>query len=280
MHWYKKHIGDYRRRTSGLSLLGHGIYQQLIDDYYLNEGPFKMSLDDICFQIGAESEIEVRTTERVLRKYFRDTPDGWVHDHCEEVLEPYLSRCKKNKESGKLGGRPKKDDVENQSETNMVSTSNQSETIAGYNQLTNKPSKENNIHQSVIDECFDVFWEAGMRKVGKKPAYDKFARIIKSLPKEIEPLVFANALSEDIKQRIKNKQNGFDLMHPTTYLNQERWSDEQTNEVNTGANKQAPSAPASEQVSNAILESIYGQQQERPDDLVGDGKVIREFVDD
>ena len=39
MHYYQFNIGDYRRDTSHLSLLEHGIYRQLIDTYYLSEKP-------------------------------------------------------------------------------------------------------------------------------------------------------------------------------------------------------------------------------------------------
>jgi Protein of unknown function (DUF1376) len=39
MYYYQHHIGDYRKDTSHLSLIEHGIYRQLLDLYYITEKP-------------------------------------------------------------------------------------------------------------------------------------------------------------------------------------------------------------------------------------------------
>tara|TARA_R110000765_G_scaffold175687_1_gene280564 strand:- start:134 stop:976 length:843 start_codon:yes stop_codon:yes gene_type:complete len=92
-----------------------------------------------------------------------------------------------------------------------------------------------------LEIAFDLFWEAGMKKLNKKKALTAFKAQFKSHKKELNPVNpeehFASHLITDIKLRLKNQQFGFATMHPTTYLNGERWTDEQTNpnEVNKPA---------------------------------------------
>lgn len=73
------------------------------------------------------------------------------------------------------------------------------------------------------DEAFEIFWTAGMRKVNKKKAKSLFTRIAKD---NQPPEMFALFLRGDIKNRLAVSQFGFAAMHPTTYLNGERWEDD------------------------------------------------------
>lgn len=74
-----------------------------------------------------------------------------------------------------------------------------------------------------LDRLFEMFWESGMRKVNKKKARSIFRRVIKGHP---NPTLFTEQLIFDVRDRLLNKQFGFTEMHPTTYLNGERWNDE------------------------------------------------------
>jgi hypothetical protein len=80
------------------------------------------------------------------------------------------------------------------------------------------------------DELFDLFWSAGMRKMNKKKAKHKFILLVKA---HSDPVRFTYMLVKDIELRIKNNQQGFDMMHPTTYLNGERWEDEHRRDCKT-----------------------------------------------
>lgn len=75
---------------------------------------------------------------------------------------------------------------------------------------------------AAIDEAFEQFWSAGMRKIGKKDARSAF----KSKCKGRDPWEFAQVLTQDIKRRLGMGQMGFDALHPKTYLHGERWNDE------------------------------------------------------
>lgn len=63
-------------------------------------------------------------------------------------------------------------------------------------------------------------------------------RLIKS---EENPLDFTNNLINDVLVRLDSNQLGFEQMHPTTYLNGERWNDEVTHETHQQANQPKPS---------------------------------------
>lgn len=79
-------------------------------------------------------------------------------------------------------------------------------------------------HTSSVDEGFALFWDAGMVKAGKKAAQAKFAALVKR--QKADPLEFGRMLADDVRARMKAQVFGFDKLHPTTYLNQERWTDE------------------------------------------------------
>lgn len=75
----------------------------------------------------------------------------------------------------------------------------------------------------MTDELFERFWLAGMRKCNKKKARPLFNRVLKG---HADPESFVTMLIIDIKARLDSNQLGFVEMHPTTYLNGERWEDE------------------------------------------------------
>ncbi len=97
--------------------------------------------------------------------------------------------------------------------------------------LTPEPvSKNQSFNQSVNHSCatalrdaFEVFYNAGLPKKSRKRAEDAF----KAQAKKIDDVAeFAQMLADNINSRLGTGELGFDAMHPTTYLNQQRWLDE------------------------------------------------------
>lgn len=79
----------------------------------------------------------------------------------------------------------------------------------------------------INDDLFEQFWLAGMRKCNKKKAKPLFSRLLKASD---DPEAFTSKLVEDVKLRLSINQLGFKEMHPSTYLNGERWEDEIVND--------------------------------------------------
>ena len=76
-----------------------------------------------------------------------------------------------------------------------------------------------------MNDLFELFWLAGMRKSNKKMARKSFERVIKA---NDDPEDFVQRLIKDIEYRISVGQFGFNQMLPTTYLNGERWEDDKS----------------------------------------------------
>ena len=124
MNYYKRHLGDYARDTGHLSALEHGIYTLLLDWYYVNEKPIA---EDKAIRIARGNQDE---TMMVLNEFFKKTEKGWVHSRADREIREYTAKAEKNRESGKLGGRPKK--------TMVVSERLANETLA----TSHKPLEE------------------------------------------------------------------------------------------------------------------------------------------
>jgi len=111
MHYYKFNIADYRKDTSHLTTIEHGIYRQLIDWYYLDEKPIPLETQVVSRRLRLGSDMEFSSLQNVLSDFFKEGKTGYVHKRIEVEIKDYQEQVEKNKNNGKLGGRPKKTQV-------------------------------------------------------------------------------------------------------------------------------------------------------------------------
>lgn len=113
-------------------------------------------------------------------------------------------------------------------------------------------------NEKKLSNAFDIFYSAGLVKKSKVAAFKKF----KSLTKEMkaDPFEFAELLSADVKHRVAMQQFGIDKLHPSTYLNQQRWTDE--HETNNGQLTPNGKQSAAERIK-ARNNAKYGQPSGR-----------------
>ncbi|HBC5645427.1 TPA: replication protein [Proteus mirabilis] len=100
-----------------------------------------------------------------------------------------------------------------------------SEEVRSANEKSNsEPTKPD----PFLEPFEKIFWVAGMRKIGKDKSKSAFKSKFKEWRKETGGTIdeFAKLLADDIQYRLRIQQFGFDKMHPTTYLNGSRWTDE------------------------------------------------------
>ena len=71
--------------------------------------------------------------------------------------------------------------------------------------------------------AFQIFYDAGLPKKNRQKAEAAFAKHARKRP---DPIAFAEKLAANIAFRLEAGELGFDKLHPTTYLNQQRWEDE------------------------------------------------------
>lgn len=82
-----------------------------------------------------------------------------------------------------------------------------------------------------LENAFDVFWNVYKVKVNKSGALKSFKSAYKKYSQKTQkstPQEFAEMLVRDVQKRLSLGQFGFDKLHPTTYLNNARWEDEDT----------------------------------------------------
>lgn len=122
----------------------------------------------------------------------------------------------------------------NQQTTNKQPTSNQQVTTSNND---NNGNNEKNIDQSKIareeleESSFDYWWSFYPKKVAKAASLKSWKKTIKKMDEQtIRDLT--NHIADDCKMRLssleagEDKFLGFDRLHATTYLNQERYNDD------------------------------------------------------
>jgi uncharacterized protein YdaU (DUF1376 family) len=97
MHYYKRNIGNYAKRTSRLTLLQHGVYTLLLDACYDREA---FPTEEQAVQwLWASSAEEVEAIKFVLNRYFIKSGDGtFTHDDVLADLLEYHAMADRNKQ--------------------------------------------------------------------------------------------------------------------------------------------------------------------------------------
>jgi uncharacterized protein YdaU (DUF1376 family) len=245
MNFYPFHVGDYTLRTAHLDPLEDLAYRRLLDLYYANETAIAGDAASIARLIRMRSNAEEVAV--VLGEFFEETPEGWRHSHCDEVIAQYQAKARQAAENGKRGGRPRKPEApdpqpkakqsgsdqhseENPEITQPVNSANQEETGSKTNQepITNNQNQEDQktcspSAHAASDELFDRFWNLYPRKQDKAKALKAWAKL--KVGEELFALI-AKALAAQATSHDWLKDGGRFVPMPTTWLNGRRWEDE------------------------------------------------------
>jgi len=139
MNYYQFHIGDFRSGTVHMSRQMRWIYRDMLDVYYDTEKPLPLDFEELCNEIGVESDDERSIVEKLLRFKFEQQDDGYHNAVCNKVIADYRSKAEIAKENGRRGGRPKNGfGLQSKpsgflSGSNQGATSNQQETVSQTN---------------------------------------------------------------------------------------------------------------------------------------------------
>lgn len=214
MNYYKFHVGDYRRDTAHLSLVEHGIYRQLIDQYYLSETPLP-EIQKLMRSLSIRNAEDERSLANVLSDFFELTDDGYIHKRCDLEIDAFHQKSTKAKESA----NERWERVKRERDANAMRT--HSEGNANHKPLTNKPLTNTPLPPKG-DEDFVSFWKQYPKKDGKGyaiKAWEK-AKKNKTLP-HIQAVLLA---IEREKQSTKwLKDNGQFIPNPATWINGQGW---------------------------------------------------------
>lgn len=156
MHYYNFNVADYLKHTFGLKPLEHYIYRFLIDLYFLEEKPIPKKTQLVIARLGLESEHEPMLS-KVLAMFFEETDEGYVNAEIEAAIAHYKSKSVTNSVNGKLGGRPKKQEVtakEKAKKTQPLSTGKRTKSESKPNQelITNNQELITNNQKDISEE--------------------------------------------------------------------------------------------------------------------------------
>jgi uncharacterized protein YdaU (DUF1376 family) len=140
MHYYSFHVSDYIHDTAHLSLYEDLAFRRLLDLYYTSEKPIPNKTHEVSRRIRMANQINAVQT--VLEEFFMYDieNDCWFHKRCDETILAYQAKAERNREVGKLGGRPKANPNAIPQETQVVSKDNPNQEPITNN---HKPIKEN-----------------------------------------------------------------------------------------------------------------------------------------
>lgn len=99
MNFYKRNIGDFRKKTARLSALEVGIYDLFLDEIYATEEPLPLDARELNRISRAETSREKAASRKVLERYFTRTPVGWVNERAEEELSEWAEKSGKARAS-------------------------------------------------------------------------------------------------------------------------------------------------------------------------------------
>lgn len=104
MDYYKRYMGDYGRDTGRLSLIEHGAYTLLLDDYYSRREPLPPDLSALHRICRATTKGEQNAVDSVAKQFFPLSDDGLRHNwRADEEIAKWNELSTEAASSGKLG---------------------------------------------------------------------------------------------------------------------------------------------------------------------------------
>ena len=181
MHYYKRNLGDYAKKTGRLTMLQHGAYTLLIDSCYDRE--VFPTLERAIEWTWASTEAEIDAVKFVLNRFFSLSENGeYVQDRILQELLEYHAKADTNKriamerETKRRENSTKREPIVNEPLTKHHLTNNQEPITNNHKPITNINTITPN---GVSDEVFQDYLM--LRKSLKAPVTNT---VIKSLEKE------------------------------------------------------------------------------------------------
>jgi uncharacterized protein YdaU (DUF1376 family) len=97
MNFYKHFVGDYQRSTAHLSIVEHGAYRLMLDQFYGTGKPLPVEKKALYRLLRAESGAEKKAIDAVSLQFWRQIPAdfhtifGWLNLNTEEERQPLCS---------------------------------------------------------------------------------------------------------------------------------------------------------------------------------------------
>ena len=211
MHYYQHNIADYRKDTTHLTLLEHGCYRQLLDQFYLDEKPLPLEEDKLFRLFNARTDDEKNAIKNVLNDFWTKTEDGYVQGRSKTGIELYKDRLdiasKSAKKRWDKGSMP----TQCQPNANPLLTTN-------HKPITNNLITTN----QYTSKDFDVFWQAYPKKKKKEDARKAWNTTRPNIEDVLKALEWQKQSPEWFKQ------GGQFIPYPASWIRSHSWEDEKS----------------------------------------------------
>ena len=244
MHWYQHDSNANMDAKLQEVLLDYGLEGYGLYWYCLELIVSKVDKDNVTFELEHDCRMIAKNTGSTPQKV-QEMMQKMVHLGLFEQSDGVITCLKVAKRLNQsMTSNPKMREIlSNIKGLEVESAKCTTVMMKSENVMQDKSTLDNNTIDNNIKTCatalpivdqvevsFDQFWIAGMRKVNKKKALSAYKSQFKANKKNLDKvnpeLHFANHLINDVKKRLELDQLGFAEMHPTTYLNGERWNDD------------------------------------------------------
>ena len=220
MHYYTKHIKDYKTDTAHLTLLEHGVYNSLIDLYILTENPLEPNLQKLCRLVHAKTDDEIKAVENVLDEFFTESDDGYRQKKCDQELIRIFGKSESARKSAKQrwGSERNANAMQTDSERNANAMLPNTQDPLPNNPIPNKE------HTKLFEEFWNTYPHRDGNKKTKKESLAWWGK------QNIDTLTKVLSGVKKYKQYIErcHKDKVFDggVSDPVRYLKNEKYLDE------------------------------------------------------
>jgi len=216
------YVADYLADTMHLTAEEHGAYLLLIMNYWQTGKPISEKRIQAITRVSNERITDVTET---LQEFFNiDDDNVWHHGRIEAELEKVRSKSIKASVAGKKSAQKRWGN--NKTVTSVIT--NVTKTLQPNDNHTDTDTDTDtdteNINKKTHAIAFDDFYKKYPVKKSKAVAAKKW----KSLSDEKRRLAI-----DGIEKYKASVPEGISFVHPSTYLSQERWTDEITVEKST-----------------------------------------------
>ena len=101
MDWYKHYIEAHAVETDEIPDAEDLAYRRMRDIYYTTEKPLPADVQVVSDWVKLDEDV----VEPVLEKFFKSTPEGFIHEGWQMDIAQRQHVTEKNRENGKRGGR-------------------------------------------------------------------------------------------------------------------------------------------------------------------------------
>ena len=226
MHYYTKHIKDYKTDTAHLTLLEHGVYNSLIDLYILTENPLEPNLQKLCRLVHAKTDDEIKAVENIITEFFVESDDGYRQKKCDQELIRIFGKSESARKSAKhrWGSERNANAMQTDSERNAKAMLPNTQDPLPNNPIPNKELT------ALVTELKDIYPNADMSVNKLKDWFSRksFTNTVTRKKVDIN-LDYLTIVLKKTKEYVKwyksLKSSDFKPEHKllTTFLNKEAW---------------------------------------------------------